>query len=249
VLCIPGTEIFLPGTLSNAPFTKPNFVFDGWVPSSTGIRRLLRRHAVKPSPRSRLDGVAPQSTLRGPGVAARGRIAPLRLVLDAHRPSSTIVCPLFRRAAVKRHRLDASRRGVEPPVRQGLDGAQPSWQGLWHPVTPPRPRAPSEDGIDGTWPSSPLARWTFPARSRRVPRCAAFSGARPSSTAQRGCRTARSRRVPVLVVFYGQQPSSTASSDIMRLAAWSSQSTRKDTIFMVVEPNFVFDDPPSHSTS
>jgi hypothetical protein len=38
-------------------------------------------------------------------------------------------------------------------------------------------------------------------------------------------------------VFYGQQPSSTASSDIMRLAAWSSQSTRKDTLFMVVEPN------------
>ena len=38
-------------------------------------------------------------------------------------------------------------------------------------------------------------------------------------------------------MFYGQQPSSTAPSDIMRLAAWSSQSTRKDTIFMGVEPN------------
>jgi hypothetical protein len=184
-----------------------------------------------------LDGVAPQCTVRGPGVAARGCIAPSPIVLDAHRPSGTLGCPLFRRPAVKRHRLDASRRGVEHPVRHGLDGAQPSWQGLGHPVTPPRRRAPSEDGIDGTWPSSPLARWTFPARRRRVPRCAAFSGAWPSSTAQRGCLTARSRRVPVLVVFYGQQPSSTASSDIMRLAAWSSQSTRKDTIFMGVEPN------------
>jgi len=221
--------------------------------STAGCRQALEYAAfcgaTPSSPRQEACSTAslPQSTVRGPGVAARGRIAPLPMVLDAHRPSSTICCPLFRRAAVKRHRLDASRRGVEHPVRHGLDGAQPSWQGLWHPVTPPRRRAPSKDGIDGTWLSSPLARWTFPARSRRVPRCAAFSGARPSSTAQRGCLTARRRRVPVLVVFYGPQPSSTAPSDMMRLAAWSSQSTRKDTIFIGVEPNFVFDNSPSHS--
>jgi hypothetical protein len=182
--CLEYTLVFRQSIVCGFPsaLMAPNFVFDGWVPSCTGIHRLLRRDAVTPSPRSLLDGVAPQCTVRGPGVAARGCIAPSPIVLDAHRPSGTLGCPLFRRPAVKRHRLDASRRGVEHPVRHGLDGAQPSWQGLGHPVTPPRRRAPSEDGIDGTWPSSPLARWTFPARSRRVPRCAAFSGARPSST-------------------------------------------------------------------